>query len=278
MLNLGLDIVTTAAILFIVSAGLLMVFGVMKIINFSHGAFLTVGGYASVIVAHAGLGWWWSVPCAIAIGFVLGMVVERFIVRPLYARPLDAILATWGLGIIVGQIITLIFGRGVQMVASPVDGAVPFLGVQYSAYRLILVGVAVLVALALGWLVNGTRLGLQTRAVIMNEALARGLGISSTRVRFMTFCTGAALASAAGCLITPLASVDPNMGVPWIVGAFMLVLVSGSSLVSLGLASLVLGGAQVLVSTFVNPVLGGLTIAVLAAVLLRFRPEGFARG
>jgi branched-chain amino acid transport system permease protein len=278
MLNLGLDIATTAAILFIVSAGLLMVFGVMKIINFSHGAFLTVGGYASVIVAHAGLGWWWSVPCALAVGFVLGMLVERFIVRPLYARPLDAILATWGLGIIVGQIITLIFGRGVQMVASPVDGAVPFLGTQYSAYRLILVGVAVLVALALGWLVNGTRLGLRTRAVIMNEALARGLGISSARVRFMTFCTGAALASTAGCLITPLASVDPNMGVPWIVGAFMLVLVSGSSLVSLAVASLVLGGAQVLVSTFVNPVLGGLTIAVLAAVLLRFRPEGFARG
>jgi branched-subunit amino acid ABC-type transport system permease component len=278
MLNLGLDVVTTAAILFIVSAGLLMVFGVMKIINFSHGAFLTVGGYASVIVSHAGLGWWWSVPCALAIGFVLGMLVERFIVRPLYARPLDAILATWGLGIIVGQIITLIFGRGVQMVASPVDGAVPFLGTQYSAYRLILVGVAVLVALALGWLVNGTRLGLQTRAVIMNEALARGLGISSARVRFMTFCTGAALASTAGCLITPLASVDPNMGVPWIVGAFMLVLVSGSSLVSLAVASLVLGGAQVLVSTFVNPVLGGLTIAVLAAVWVRFRPEGFARG
>jgi branched-chain amino acid transport system permease protein len=278
MLNLGLDVVTTAAILFIVSAGLLMVFGVMKIINFSHGAFLTTGGYASVIVAHAGLGWWWGVPCALAIGFALGMAVERFIVRPLYARPLDAILATWGLGIIVGQIITLIFGRGVQMVASPVDGAISLPGVQYSAYRLILVGVAVLIALLLGWLLNGTRLGLQTRAVIMNEALARGLGISSSRVRFMTFCTGAALASAAGCLITPLASVDPNMGVPWIVGAFMLVLVSGSSLLSLALASLVLGGAQVLVSTFVDPVLGGLTIAVLAALLLRIRPEGFARG
>ncbi|HEY3597243.1 MAG TPA: branched-chain amino acid ABC transporter permease [Paraburkholderia sp.] len=277
-MNLGLDIVTTAAILFIVSTGLLLVFGVMKIINFSHGAFLTTGGYASVIVAQAGLNWWWSIPCALVIGFVLGMAVERFIVRPLYARPLDAILATWGLGIIVGQIITLIFGRGVQMVASPVDGAIPLAGAQYSAYRLILVGVAVLIALALGWLLNGTRLGLQTRAVIMNESLARGLGISSSRVRFMTFCTGAALASAAGCLITPLASVDPNMGVPWIVGAFMLVLVSGSSLVNLAVASVVLGGAQVLVSTFVNPVLGGLTIAVLAALLLRVRPEGFARG
>jgi branched-subunit amino acid ABC-type transport system permease component len=278
MLNLGLDVVTTAAILFIVSAGLLMIFGVMKIINFSHGAFLTLGGYSSVIVGHAGLNWWWSVPFALLTGFVLGIGVERFIVRPLYARPLDAILATWGLGIIVGQIITLVFGREVQMVVSPVDGAIAVFGGHYSVYRLILVGVAVLVALALGGLLNGTRLGLQTRAVIMNESLARALGISSARVRFMTFCTGAALASAAGALITPLSSVDPNMGVPWIVGAFMLVLVSGSSLLSLALASLVLGGAQVLVSTFVNPVLGGLTIAVLAALLLRLRPEGFARG
>jgi branched-chain amino acid transport system permease protein len=278
MLNLLLDIVTTAAILFTVSAGLLIVFGVMKIINFSHGAFLTVGGYASVVVAQSGFNWWWSVPFSLVVGFLLGMAVERFIVRPLYGRPLDAILATWGLGIIVGQLITLAFGRGVQMVASPVNGAVPVFSEHYSAYRLLLVVAALIVALALGWLLNGTRLGLQTRAVIMNEGLARALGISSSRVRFLTFCTGAALAAAAGTLITPLSSVDPNMGVAWVVGAFMLVLVSGSSLVSLAVASVVLGGAQVLVSTFVDPVLGGLTIAVLAALLLRFRPEGFARG
>lgn len=276
MLNLLLDVVTTAAILFTVSAGLLMVFGVMKIINFSHGAFITVGGYASVVVSQSGLNWWWSVPFSLFVGFLLGMAVERFIVRPLYGRPLDAILATWGLGIIVGQLITLAFGRGVQMIASPVSGAVPVLGAHYSAYRLLLIVAALIVALALGWLLNGTRLGLQTRAVIMNEGLARALGISSSRVRFLTFCTGAALAAAAGSLITPLSSVDPNMGVAWVVGAFMLVLVSGSSLVSLAVASVVLGGAQVLVSTF-NPVLGGLTIAVLAALLLRFRPEGFAR-
>lgn len=278
MLNFFLDVVTTAAILYVVSAGLLIVFGVMKIINFSHGAFLTVGGYASVIVAQFGLNWWWSLPFSLACGFVLGMLVERFVVRPLYARPLDAILATWGLGIIVGQIITLAFGRGVQMVNSPVSGALALFGAEYSTYRLILVGVALVIALALGALLNGTRLGLQTRAVIMNEALARGLGISSARVRFLTFCIGAALASAAGTLITPLSSVDPNMGVPWIVGAFMLVMVSGSSLVSLAIACVVLGGAQVAVSTYVNPVLGGLTIAVLAALLLRLRPEGFARG
>jgi branched-subunit amino acid ABC-type transport system permease component len=127
-------------------------------------------------------------------------------------------------------------------------------------------------------LLNATRLGLEARAVIMNEPLARGLGINSGHVRFVTFCIGAGLASLAGALITPLSSVDPNMGVPWLVNAFMLVLVSSVSLASLATAALTLGGAQVLVSTFISPVIGGLTIVVLAALLLRIRPAGFGHG
>ncbi len=272
-----LDIVTTAAILFSVSAGLLIVFGVMKIINFAHGGFLTVGGYSALLVTRLGLNPWWSIAFAFVIGFICGMIVERLIMRPLYSRPLDAILATWGLGIIIGQLITLGFGREVQFVQSPISGAVDFLGASYSQYRLILVVAAVALALALTAVLNGTRLGLQTRAVIMNENLARGLGINSGLVRFITFSLGAGLASLAGALITPLSSVDPNLGVPWLVSAFMLVLVSGMSLASLAVACLVLGGAQVLVSTYGNPVLGGLTIVVLAALILRLRPQGFAR-
>ena len=272
-----LDIITTSAILFAVAAGLLIVFGVMKIINFAHGGFLTVGGYSALAVTKLGLNPWLSLGFAFVIGFVCGMIIERLVVRPLYSRPLDAILATWGLGIIIGQVITLAFGREVQFVQSPVTGAVDLLGASYSQYRLILVAVAIALAVALGAVLNGTRLGLVTRAVIMNENLARGLGINSGLVRFVTFSLGAGLASLAGALITPLSSVDPNMGVPWLVSAFMLVMVSGVSLVSLAIACLVLCGAQVLVSTYGNPVLGGLTIVVLAALVLRLRPQGFAR-
>ena len=272
-----LDIVTSAAILYAVAAGLLIVFGVMKIINFAHGGFLTVGGYSALAVTSLGLNPWYSLAFAFVIGFACGMVIERLVVRPLYSRPLDAILATWGLGIIIGQLITLAFGREVQFVQSPVTGAVDLLGASYSQYRLILVFAAIVLALALAAILNGTRLGLVTRAVIMNEDLARGLGINSGLVRFITFSLGAGLASLAGALITPLSSVDPNMGVPWLVNAFMLVMVSGVSLASLAVACLVLGGAQVLVSTYGNPVLGGLTIVVLAALLLRLRPQGFAR-
>ncbi len=273
-----LDILTTAAILYGVSAGLLIVFGVMKIINFAHGGFLTIGGYSALLITNLGLNPWWSLPCAFAIGCVCGMVIERLVMKPLYTRPLDAILATWGLGIIIGQVITLAFGREVQFVQSPVTGAVDLLGASYSEYRLLLILIAIAIGIGIALLLNATRLGLIARAVIMNEQLARGLGINSALVRFVTFSLGAGLASLAGALITPLSSVDPNMGVPWLVNAFMLVMVSGVSLISLAIACLVLGGAQVLVSSFGNPILGGLTIVVLAAVVLRLRPQGFGRG
>jgi branched-chain amino acid transport system permease protein len=272
-----LDAVTTAAILFAVASGLMIILGVMKLINFAHGAFLTIGGYAALVVTQLGWNAWLAAPFAALVGLVLGVLIERVVIRPLYARPLDAILATWGLGIVIGQLITIGFGREVQFVQSPVSGAIPFLGQSYSLYRLLLVMIAVLLGGALAALLYFTRFGLTARAVIMNEDLARGLGIDSDKVRLVTFGLGAALASMAGALITPLLAVDPNMGLPWLVNSFMLVLVSGVSILGLGLASLILGGAQVVVSTYLSPVIGGLTIVVLAAVILRIRPQGLAR-
>lgn len=276
-MGLLLDIVTTAAILYVVALGLLIVFGVMGIISFAHGAMLTVGGYAALLVTWAGWNPWASLPAAALAGLLAGAAMERAVLRPLYRRPLDAILATWGLGIVIGQVITLAFGRQVQFAQNLLPGAATVLGATYSQYRLLLVGVAVLLAGAIALVLHGTRLGLVTRAVIANETLAQSLGVNSAAVRFASFSLGSALASLAGALVVPLSSVDPNMGVPWLVGAFMLVLLSGSSLVAMAAAALVLGAAQVLVSTYLNAVLGGMTVAVLAAVILRVRPAGFAR-
>ena len=277
MTNLVLDILTTAAILFVVAAGLLITFGVLKIINFAHGGFLTLGGYSALVATQWGLSPWLAIPLALVIGAAFGAVVEVAIVRPLYGRPLDAILATWGLGIVIVQLITLAFGRGTNFVQSPVQGALDLLGTQYSLYRLLMLAIAVGLGLAMAAVFQLTPLGLAARAVIMNETLAQSLGINSERVRFLTFSIGAGLAAVAGALITPLLSVDPLMGVPWLLNAFMLVMVSGTSLVSLAAASVVLGGAQVAISTYSNPVLGSLSIVVLAAIVLRVRPSGFAR-
>jgi len=272
-----LDFLTTAAMLFVVTAGLMMVFGVMKIVNFAHGALLTLGGYVAFVVTQLGWSAWWAWPLSILCGALVGMAVEFLIVRPLYRRPLDAILATWGLGIVLGQLIVMAFGRDIKFASAPMQGTWSVFGVDYSAYRLLLVPLALALCAALVALLHGTRFGVKTRAVIMNEALASGLGINANLVRFATFSVGAALGTLAGTIITPMSSLDPGMGLPWLVSAFMLVMVAGSSPASLFLTCAVFGACQVLVSTYASPVLGGLTVAVLAAIVLRIRPKGFAR-
>jgi len=276
-LTLILDILSTAAILFIVSAGLLAIFGVLKIINFAHGAWLTIGAYCAVVVAGLGINPWCALPLAFVVGAAFGGLTEQFIMRPLYRRPLDAILATWGLGIVIGQLITLWFGRDVQFTPALLAGAVTAFDVSYSLYRLFAIVAALALGLGFAFLLDGTRLGLSARAVIMNETLARALGIDTERVRLATFMIGTGLAALAGVLLAPLTSVDPNMGVAWLTGAFMLVMVAGSSFGALAAACLVFGAAQVLISMYFSPVIGGMAVAVLCAVTLRIRPKGFAR-
>jgi branched-chain amino acid transport system permease protein len=278
MIALLLDIVTTASLLFLVAGGLLVIYGVLGIINFAHAALVTAGAYAGLVVTQLGLSPWLALPLAFVAGAAIGMVMEAVVLRRLYARPLDAILATWGIGIVIGQAITLAFGREVQFVTAPVTGTVSVLGESYSAYRLLLVVAAVVFGAGFAALLGRTRLGLTARAVIMNESLARALGIDTALVRFVTFALGSGLAALAGALLTPLAAVEPSLGVPWLVNAFMMVMLAGASFGALAVASLTLGAAQVLVSVFVSPILGGLTIVLLAAVLLRIRPGGFARG
>lgn len=277
MLTLLLDIITTAAILFIVSAGLLAIFGVLKIVNFAHGAWLTVGAYCAVVTAGLGLNPWLALPLAFVAGAVLGALTERLIVRPLYTRPLDAILATWGLSIVIGQLITLWFGRDVQFTVSLLSGTVDIFGTAYSLYRLFALAAALVIGIGVTFVLEGTRLGLSARAIIMNEALARALGLDTARIRLVTFMIGTGLTALAGVLLTPLTSVDPNMGVAWLIGAFMLVMVAGSSFGALAVACLLFGGAQVIVSTFISPILGGITIAVLSALVLRISSKGFSR-
>jgi branched-subunit amino acid ABC-type transport system permease component len=266
-----LDVITTAGVLYIVALGLLIVYGVLKIINLAHGAFLALGSYAAVIATWLGWNPWTALVIALAVGIAVGAVAEWRVLRGLYVRPLDTILATWGLNIIIVQGITLYFGREIQFAESAITGAVNVGGVTYSLYRLVLLVVAIVMGALLWLIMSRTQIGIVARAVIMNEELAQALGINTRLVRFVTFCLGAGLAALAGALITPLVSVHPNLGVPWLINAFMLVLVAGVSLGNLALAALVLGGAQVLVSAYGNPVLGSLTIVILAVIILRFR-------
>ncbi len=266
-----LDVLSTAGTLYAVALGLLLVFGVLKIINLAHGAFLATGAYTAVVVTRLGWNPWAVVFLAPAVGVILAALIEWRVLRPIYERPLDTILATWGLNLVITQAITLYFGREIQFAKSAIEQAVTVGGTTYSQYRLVLLGISVIIGGLVWALFQRTNVGLVARAVVMNEELAQGLGIDTRRTRFATFCVGAALASLAGALITPLISVHPYLGLPWLVNSFMLVLVAGVSLGNLALAALTLGGAQVLVSSYGNPVLGSLTIVILAVIILRLR-------
>ena len=172
----------------------------LKIINFAQGAWLTIGAYCAVVAVKLGLNPWAGLPIAFVAGAILGGVAELLIIRPLYRRPLDAILATWGLGIVIGQLVTLVFGRDVQLIPNLMSGTVRVLSVDYSVYRLFMLFAALAIGLVFALTIEGTRLGLSARAVIMNETLARSLGIDTDRVRLATFMVGAGLAALAGVL------------------------------------------------------------------------------
>lgn len=275
--GLLLDGLTTGGLFFIVTAGLLIVFGMMKLINFAHGAFLALGAYTSVLVTSHGLPVWLPILVAPIVAVAVAAVIEPLVLRRLYGRPMDTLLATWGLNMIIIQLITLYFGRGTQPVRTVDLGAVNILGTTYSLYRLLFIPAALVLGLSIALVLNKTRLGLVGRAVIMDEKLAQVLGLNDSLVRFASFLLGSALAGLAGALLTPIASVDPNIGVPWLFAAFMISLLVGVSPLALGVACVLLGMLQVGLASVWDPTIATLAVPVAVVLILRVMPEGFVR-
>jgi len=277
MIEHAFNIVTAGSVFFAVSIGLLVVLSVMRVVNLAHGAFLTIGGYAAVVVSDHGWNPWLSLLLAPAAGFVLGLITELVLVRRLYGRPLDTILATWGLAIVITQVISDRFGRSAHFVDEAISGdPLQLFGAYYSPYRLFTVAVAVALGVALVLVTRFTQLGTIARAVILNPELARALGIDTGKVNALTFAVGSALAAFAGAVIVPMSSVDPTMGTPWVITAFMVVLFAGLSLPALGLSALALAAGQVLATYYIAPVVGNLVVIALPILLMRFVPDGLA--
>lgn len=272
-----LNILTTGSVFFTVAVGLLIILSVMGVVNLAHGAFMTAGGYAAVIVSDQHWNPWLSLVLAPTAGFVLGLLTEKILIRRLYGRPLDTILATWGLSIIMVQVLADRFGRSSHFVSEFVSGdPIEFAGTFYSQYRALIVVIAICLSIGLTAALRYTNVGIIARAVILNPELARVLGINTRKVNAITFACGSALAAFAGAVIVPMSSVDPNMGTPWVITAFMVVLAAGISLPALWISAFVLAAAQVLATFYVAPVIGSLLVIILPIVLMRFFPDGIA--
>lgn len=275
-MSLTLDVLFGVGSLMLIVAGLFLIFGMLHVINLAHAGLMAVGVYAQVSFRGHGIPFWPAVLLSALVAGAAGAVIEFVVIRRLYARPLDTILATWGISLVLIELITLIYGPGNKFLDLPTVSAIEVLGTPYGTYRLLIMLAGATIVAALGLIVRFTSIGLTVRAVMTNEALARSHGINTIRARQVTFIVGAALAGVAGALLGPIQGINPNFGATAVATAFLAVLLAGRTLPGLVLSCVLFGATQTLFARYVNPVWAGAVVIGLAVVILRFRPEGLA--
>ena len=265
-------------LLFLISSGLTLIFGVLGVINLAHGSLFMVGAYVTFLVAKAGFGLWLSLPLALIGGTILGVVLERFLFRRFYHREhLDQVLLTFALILLFEEGRSILAGNDFHAVAVPawLDMPVPIAaGFAYSAYRLAVLAACLVVAGGMFWTIERTRVGAAIRASAENAEMVDLLGMDARRVHMLVFGAGTALAMLGGALAAPLYSVYPNMGDGFLIVSFVVVVVGGlGSVAGAFWAALLVGSVDTLSKVFL-PVGAGAAIYVLMAVVLLWRPAG----
>jgi branched-chain amino acid transport system permease protein/urea transport system permease protein len=275
LLPLLLNILTLISILMLVGLGLAIIFGLMNVINMAHGEFVTVGAFTLAVVNGLGGSYWLALLLAPMVGGLLGLLLERGIVQYLYRRPLDTILATWGISLILQQGLQLIFGSGPQNVITPIHGTIDILGASYPGYRIVLILFALVILGSALLVVRRTRFGLDLRTVIQDRDMAEALGIDTRRIYAIAFAAGAALAAIAGVLIAPLTKVIAQMGAQYLARSFFVVIVGGAgSIGGIAAGSGLVGALETLLNYQLPGTMAQALVLVGAVVLVRFRPRG----
>jgi urea transport system permease protein len=271
----ALEILYMIAFLALTSAGLAVVFGMTRVINLAHGEFVMIGGYTTIACAKAGINIYFSmlVLSPLVVG-LFGLIVERIVVRHLYGRMVDTMLATWGLALLMIGLVTLIFGNTAVSVPAPIPGYA--LGsYQMGGYNLFIILVTVLMLLGMWLLFRYTRVGLVARGAMQSADVASTLGYNPSRVYMWTFTAGAALSGLAGGVLAPLTGLLPSSGGAYIAKAFITVITGGAAVIAGTLSSSVIFGAiNQLVSFGSTPMMGEIAMLALAIVLLRLMPQG----
>lgn len=272
---IGLDALSYILTLLLVCIGLVIIFGMMKVVNLAHGEFFLLGAYTVVLLQQYAIPF--AVILLIAFVFValVGLIIEELIIQRIYHRFLDTILATWGISLALKQLVIVLFGPGSQQAVAPFAEPIEIFGITYSSYRLFVMGMAIVITAATYFILFRTRLGLTARGVIANRQMASCLGVNTRRVDRVTFAFGSGLAGLAGAIMAPLMSVDPQMGVGFLVPAFLSVLVGGtaSPLGALWGAGII-GGSNSVAAAIWSPVIAQITVFSLAIVVIRLLPNG----
>jgi urea transport system permease protein len=266
------------SILLMISLGLAIIYGTTGVINMAHGEFVMIGAYTSwLLQTKFGMGLIASIIPIFLITALMGYLIERLIIRHLYNRLLDTILATWGIGVLLQQIIRLTIGSELKYLKIPpyMAESMNLFGQEVSIYRVFIFLFAVAIFFIAWFIIYRTSFGMRLRAVTQNKDMASSFGINSGVVYSSTFAFGTGVAALAGAFVAPLKSISPDMGTNYIIDAFMVVVLGGvESLIGTAASSLIIGESSSFLASFSNDTLAKALVLVMIIVILRFKPQG----
>ena len=279
-----------ASILLLIALGLAITYGAMGVINMAHGEMVMIGAYVTVLSGiWLGTNIFVAIPLAFIVTALIGLLIERVVVRRLYGRLLDTLLATWGIAILIQQAVRLEFGLsffgihiqglgpGLQNVSVPeyLQGTFSIAGADINRYRTFIILVTAILALVTWFIIYRTSLGTQVRAIIRNPKMAAACGIDVTRINALTFAFGSGLAGVAGVMMSGFKTVFPDMGTPMVVDGFLVVVMGGvGSLLGSVLSAGILGEINGLVAAETNDILARAVVFGVVIAIIVLKPKG----
>jgi len=273
-----LNSVQYGLLLFMLAAGLTLIFGIMGVVNLAHGSFYMLGAYLAYALTGSMGNLFVAIPVGAVLSLVIGWLLEKILFKHFYHRDhLDQVLLTFGLIYIFEELRSMLWGDDVHNVAIPasLDWSIKLTDtLSYPAYRLFLLGVCLLLAVGLWLLISRTKIGMKIRAGAFNSDMAQALGVNIVRLHALVFALGVALASLAGMLIAPLSSIYPNMGSQVLIMCFVVVVIGGIGSVRGALTAALLVGLVDIFGKVLVPQFASMLVYVLMALVLLYKPEG----
>lgn len=281
--------ISVSSILMLAALGLSITFGLMKIINMAHGELIMIGAYVTYLIQNVFVNYFdksifnlyfvFALPCAFLVAGFIGYLLEITIIKRLYGRPLDSLLATWGVSLILQQLARSIFGAPNVDVRSPkwLEGGIVVLeDLQLPYKRIFIIALVVICILSVYFFLYRTSYGRKMRAVMQNRSMAESLGINTRKIDAVTFAMGSGLAGIAGCALTLLGSIGPTLGTNYIVDTFMVVVLGGvGRIVGTVTGASVIGVGNTTFEFFTNASLGKVLVFLMVIVFLQWKPQGF---
>jgi urea transport system permease protein len=278
--------ISLGSILLLVALGLAITYGLMGVINMAHGELMMIGAYATYVVQGlfqrylpGAFGWYLlaAVPASFLASAVMGGILERGVIRFLYGRPLETLLATWGISLMLQQLVRSVFGAQNVGVENPswMSGGLVMGNLQLPWNRIVIIAFAFAVLAGMALLISRTRLGLFVRGVTQNRPIASCMGVNTARVDTYAFALGSGIAGVAGCALSQVGNVGPDLGQAYIVDSFMVVVLGGvGQLAGTVYAALGLGILNKFIEGWAGAVLAKIAVLVFIVVFIQKRPQG----